>query len=227
MTELELSAHLEFYFRTQELGGNTSRQIGVDFGYGIASSGLNSLTSSRFDGICSGLGLNPAFPFGGNRSAIQKGDPVVLDYGVTYFGYHIDQTRMFSYGKPHPKALDAYQAMVEIEEAVIAGMKPGKPWKACYEEALELAKKLGYEENFMGTGLDQVRFVGHGVGLELDEPPYIAAKMDSLLETGMTIAIEPKVALPGIGVVGIEDTVLMTETGTEMMTKAEREFSVY
>jgi Xaa-Pro aminopeptidase len=78
----------------------------------------------------------------------------------------------------------------------------------------------------MGSGHDQVRFVGHGVGLELDEPPFLAPKMPYPLEPGMVIAIEPKVALPGVGVVGIEDTVLVTETGVESITTCAREIVV-
>jgi Xaa-Pro dipeptidase len=96
-------------------------------------------------------------------------------------------------------------------------------WSELYELAVKLATDLGYEAEFMGVGPDKVRFVGPGVGLELDEPPYLAPKLDFPIVPGMVIALEPKVALPGIGVIGNEDSVLVTETGCECLTMAPPE----
>ena len=89
--------------------------------------------------------------------------------------------------------------------------------------AEQLAVEYGYTEEFMGLGAEKVRFVGHGIGLELDEPPFIAPKMEQMLEENMVVAVEPKVALAGIGVVGIEDTVIIKQAGPELLTPCSKE----
>ena len=105
-------------------------------------------------------------------------------------------------------------------------MKPGAVWENIYNLAVEMASEAGFADTFMGSGTERVRFVGHGVGLELDEPPYLAFGMKYELQEGMVIAVEPKVALPGIGIVGIEDTVVVRESGVEPMTFASKDFIV-
>ncbi len=227
MTELELTALLESYFRIEGLCINHSRQEGIDCGYGICSSGVRTTVPSKFDGICTGEGLSPAFPFGASREKIERNTPVLLDYGVTWNGYHIDITRMFSWGSPVAEVRKAYQAMVDIEEAVMECLRPGIPWKEPYELAVKLAERNGYDAEFMGAGAEKVKFIGHGVGLELDEPPFLALKMDHALQTDMVLALEPKVVLKGIGVVGIEDTVVIKEHGAEYLTRAERGIICY
>ncbi|MBN2440219.1 MAG: aminopeptidase P family protein [Spirochaetales bacterium] len=226
MSELELSAVLENYFRLSGLGINHSRQEGADFGYGICSAGVRSGTPTRFNGISSGQGLSPAVPFGATKSVVEKGVPVLLDYGVTWEGYHIDMSRMFCWGRPEDEVQKAYQAMGEIEEAVIEKLKPGVLWQEPYDLALKMAEERGYADTFMGIGTEKVKFVGHGVGIELDEPPFIAPNMEYPLEEGMVIAIEPKVNLPGRGVIGIEDTVVIGNSGVEWLTLACRDIII-
>jgi len=133
---------------------------------------------------------------------------------------------MGSVGKPPREAAEAYAAMVGIEESLISAIRPGDSWESAWDLALGMARGSGYEDCFMGIGRDKVRFVGHGVGIQLDEPPYIAPKMSALIEEGMTIALEPKVALAGIGVVGIEDTILVGASSNEIITPAPREFII-
>ena len=116
--------------------------------------------------------------------------------------------------------------MVQVEKALCLSLRPGKPWSAIYDQALELAAAVGYEQEFMGVGDEKVRFVGYGVGLELDEPPLLAPKMDYELTAGMVLALEPKLTLLGIGVIGIEDTVVLTEAGCQLLTTAPLELIV-
>ncbi|BBB90157.1 MAG TPA: Xaa-Pro peptidase family protein [Methylomusa anaerophila] len=227
MTELELSAAIEYYFRLNGHCGLTRcRREGIEMGLGVCSSGVNSLAGTKFDGICGGVGVSAAVPYGAACRAIVKNQPIILDYGFNIEGYHVDQTRMFSWGEPAEPVLKAYQAMLKVEEAVFAVLKPGCSWTAVYETALQAAAAAGYETEFMGLGPEKVRFVGHGVGLELDEPPFLAPKMNFPLETGMVVAVEPKVSLPGIGVIGIEDTVVIRENGNgiETITTCPRDF---
>lgn len=227
MTELELSAAIEYYFRLNgHCGLIRCRREGSEMGFGVCSGGVNSLAGTKFDGICAGLGVAAAVPYGAGHRTIAKNQPVIMDYGFNIEGYHADQTRMFSWGDPGEPVLKAYQAMLKVEENVLAALKPGCFWSTAYETALQTAAAEGYEAEFMGCGAEKVRFVGHGVGLELDEPPLLAPKMNFPLEAGMVVAIEPKVALPGIGVVGIEDTVVIRDNGIEMITTCPTDFLI-
>ncbi len=228
MSELELSLVLENYFRRN---GHClllrCRREGVEMsGYGICSAGINTLAGTKFEGICSGIGISAASPHGASPMPIPEHTPVILDYAFNLEGYHVDQTRMFCWGNPSSEYSEAYRAMVEMEEALAGDIRPDLPWGKLYEMASELALQAGYAESFMGSGQEKVRFVGHGVGVELDEMPYLAEGMEEPMEAGMVIALEPKVALPGIGVVGIEDTYLVLENGVEQLTGCSKDIIV-
>lgn len=226
MTELELSAVIENYLRLHGHGLLVRcRKEGIEC-LGVCSSGENTLAGTKFDGICAGIGTSKAVPYGAAMTVIPQNTPVLLDYALVFEGYHVDQTRMFSWGEPPSEALKAYQAMVEVEGAILESLKPGILWLEVFERAAGRAAKLGYEKEFMGLGPEKVRFVGHGVGLELDEPPFLAPKMEYPLEAGMVVAVEPKVALPGIGVVGLEDTLVIRDEGPELLTKCSPEFLI-
>jgi Xaa-Pro aminopeptidase len=228
MTEIEMSVALEDHFR---LSGHTGiircRREGIDLsGLGVCSSGINMLAGSKFDGICTGTGLSPAAPYGAGSDEIKQGTPVILDFALNIEGYHVDQTRMFSFGEPPVEVLNAYKAMVTVEQRIIEDLVPGKSWEEVYDNAVNLASELGYEKEFMGLGSEKVRFVGHGVGVELDEPPYLAPKMSYPLQEGMVIAIEPKVSLPGLGVIGPEDTLVIRKDGPVRLTLADDGFLI-
>jgi len=228
ITELELSAALEYAFRRQ---GNEMlircRREGVEMaGCGVCAAGLNALAGTKFEGVCGGVGLSAAVPFGVTAHPIPPHTPILLDYGLVIEGYHIDQTRMACWGEPPDAVTRAFDVMLEVEEAVFAALRPGATWEEAYLIAAARAAELGCAEGFMGLGSEQVKFVGHGVGLELDEPPILAPRMTYPLEAGMTIAVEPKVALPGVGVVGIEDTVVIREGGIERLTSCPREMVI-
>ena len=134
---------------------------------------------------------------------------------------------MFCWGDPAAEVVEAYQRMVAIEQSILEILKPGTAWEDAYHRAEQLAAEYGYTGEFMGLGAEKVRFVGHGIGLELDEPPFIAPKMEQKLEKNMVVAVEPKVALAGIGVVGIEDTVVIKKDGCQLLTPCAKEFIVY
>jgi Xaa-Pro aminopeptidase len=228
MTELELTALIENHFR---LHGHAAfircRREGIEMsGFGVCSGGGNSLAGTKFDGICAGVGLSPAAPYGAGDHPIKPTEPVILDFAFNLAGYHVDQTRMFSWGMPSAQVLKAYGAMISIQQSIFAGLTPGRLWEEIYDNAVELAGKLGYGEIFMGIGAERVKFVGHGVGLELDEPPYLAPKMKYPIQEGMMIAVEPKVAIPNVGVVGIEDTVLIRSNRAERITLCTTDFIV-
>jgi Xaa-Pro aminopeptidase len=228
MSELALSAVLEYEFRRQ---GHDAlirpRREGVEMSAcGVCVSGVRTLAGTKFEGICGGTGLSPAVPFGATEHPIVRGEPILLDFAFVLGGYHLDQTRMACWGQPSDTVRRAYEAMLAVEQTVFDMLRPGTTWEAVYARALAQATELGYADTFMGCGREQVCFVGHGVGLELDEPPFLAPRMPYPLEAGMTLAIEPKVALPDIGVVGIEDTVVVRDGAPERLTTCSREFIV-
>ena len=226
MTELELSAEIEKYFRLN--GGNLfirCRKEGVEC-IGVCSSGTNTLAGTKFDGICSGLGVSPASPYGANRDVIKKNSPVIIDFGFSLNGYIVDITRMFCCGAVSESVMNAYNSMLEIEKAILNLLKPGIKWSDIYDLSLDMAIKAGYEKEFMGCGFEKVRFVGHGIGLELDEPPFLAPKQNYLLEENMVVAVEPKVALENTGVVGIENSYIIRKNNCEIITDCSNEFIV-
>ncbi len=227
MTELELSAVIERYMREKgHTGLVRCHREGIEIGLGVCSAGTNSLAGTKFDGVCAGTGTSPAVPYGAGKEPIPRGVPVTLDYAFNFEGYHVDQTRMFCWGEPSEQVIKAYQSMVAIERLILELLRPGATWEKAYGKAAQLADEYGYSEGFMGLGPEKVRFIGHGIGLELDEPPFIAPKMEQLLEENMVVAIEPKVVLAGIGVVGIEDTVVIKPEGFQLLTPCAKEFIV-
>jgi Xaa-Pro aminopeptidase len=101
-------------------------------------------------------------------------------------------------------------------------LRPGEITGRIYDYALDFMAQLGYQDHFMGTGRDQVPFVGHGLGIEIDEYPFISRGNSMELQAGMVLAVEPKLIFPGDGVIGIEDTFLVTETGAQRLTLSPR-----
>ena len=177
---------------------------------------------SQTDSPMGGLGLSPAFPVGASRRPMQAHEPILVDFGTCYQGYQADETRMFSIGQMKKKLIDAYKACVEIHDAVLDHTRPGADCEALFMDTLKLAEKLGYKESYLGPPGLQTRFIGHGVGLELNEPPFLAQGQSYPLEEGMTFALEPKIVFPGEGSVGIENTVVVTKDGFEVLTPLEQ-----
>jgi Xaa-Pro aminopeptidase len=175
---------------------------------------------SQSDSPMGGLGLSPAFPVGASLKVMRAHEPILVDFGTCYHGYQADETRMFSIGKLKQKFVDAYKACREIHDAVLEETRPGADCEALFMKTLELAEKLGYKDSYLGPPGLQTRFIAHGIGLELNELPFIARGQSYPLEKGMTFAVEPKIVFPGDGSVGIENTVGVTENGYEILTPA-------
>jgi Xaa-Pro aminopeptidase len=176
---------------------------------------------SQSDSPMGGLGLSPAFPVGASRKVMKAHEPIVVDFGICYHGYQVDQTRMFSIGKMDPKYMDAFLACREIQDAVLEEVRPGANGEEIFMETVRLAEKLGYKESYLGPPGLQTRFIGHGIGLELTELPLLAQGQPCILEEGMTFAVEPKIVFPGEGSAGFENTVVVTRTGCDLLTPTE------
>src|SRR4030043_410538 len=181
-------------------------------------SGLSGGIVSQSDSPMGGLGLSPAFPVGGSLKVMKAHEPILVDFGTCFHGYQADETRMFSIGKMERKFVDAYKACKEIHDAVLEETRPGADCEALFLKTLPLAEKLGYKDSYLGPPQLQTRFVGHGIGLELNELPFLAQGQSYLLEEGMTFAGEPKIVFPGEGSGGIENTGGVTKNGYEVLT---------
>jgi Xaa-Pro aminopeptidase len=181
-------------------------------------SGLTGGIVSQSDSPMGGLGLSPAFPVGASRRSMRAHEPILVDFGTCFHGYQADETRMFSIGKMRQKFIDAYNACREIHDAVLEETQPGADCEAIFLKTLRLAEKLGYKDNYLGPPGLQTHFIAHGIGMELNELPFIAQGQSYPLEKGMTFAVEPKIVFPGEGSVGLENTVVVTETGYEILT---------
>jgi Xaa-Pro aminopeptidase len=185
-------------------------------------SGLSGGIVSQSDSPMGGLGLSPAFPVGASLRRMKAREPILVDFGTCFHGYQADETRMFSIGKMDQKFVDAYKACEEIHDAVLEETRPGTDCETLFLKTLPLAEKLGYKDNYLGPRKLQTRFIGHGIGLELNELPFLAQGQSDLLEEGMTFAVEPKIVFPGEGSVGVENTVAVTKDGYEVLTPAGR-----
>lgn len=186
-------------------------------------SGLTGGIVSQSDSPMGGLGLSPAFPVGASLKVMKAHEPILVDFGTCYHGFQADETRMFSIGKMKQKFIDAFNACKEIHDAVLKETRPGADCEAIFMKTLKLAEKLGYKDSYLGPSGLQTRFIGHGIGLELNELPFIAQGQSYPLEEGMTFAVEPKIVFPGEGSAGLENTVAVTRKGYEILTPAEQE----
>ncbi|KNZ70424.1 peptidase M24 [Thermincola ferriacetica] len=219
MAEIELAAQIEGMARTAgHMGYISMHAFNQSPYFGHLLSGESGAVPSAFDGPTGGPGLTPAHPQGAGWKKIKAGEPISIDYVGLWDGYITDQTRIFSIGPLPEKLQKAFDLALEIQAAVVEQMKPGANGSDLHELSLAMAAKAGFAENYMGYAPDQARFLGHGVGLELDELPVLAKGLDARLQPGMVIAIEPKFVFPGKGVVGIENTFAITEQGAERIT---------
>lgn len=223
-TELELAARLEGFLRLQGHPGITRmRGLNYEIAYGVISGGPSASYPTCFPGPVGFAGLYPAIPNGASRRKIAPGEPLMVDIVGGFGGYIADETRTFALGELPRDMRDGHDFTLMLLREMESMLKPGVPSKRLYRHVFELAKESRYSSTFMGAGENQVRFVGHGVGLELDDLPVLAAGFDVPLQEGMTIAIEPKIFFPERGGVGVENTYLITANGFENLTPSPEE----
>lgn len=228
MSDVELSAQLEYTARLNGHQGITRmRAFNSEFYCGHAFSGAASSTPAFSDTPLGGPGVTPAVGQGAGSKIIAANEPIIVDFLGAADGYLCDQTRTFCVGGLPDKLTRAYADMVKIQQHMVSMAKPGVSWGAIYDSCYQLACDLGYSDSFMGIAGAQVSFIGHGVGTELDEFPFIARGFnDHLLERNMTFAFEPKAVYPELGAVGIENTYVVTAHGVEALTFSDEELVV-
>lgn len=188
--------------------------------------GDNSIYPTNFDGPGGMRGMYPAVPMIGDRERyLKKGDLVFVDVGYGIGGYHSDKTQVYSFGKaPNSEVVAVHDACVQVLQKTASMLLPQQLPENIYN-AIFKDLPSGLNEHFMGYR-ESVKFLGHGLGLQIDEPPVIANGFTVPLQEDMVIALEPKCGIAGVGMVGVEETYVIKTTGAVCVTGGPREIIV-
>lgn len=223
MTDIELQIEIEKAMRQHgSLGLFRSYGENMDIYMGSLLSGENAETPSPFDFALGGAGTSPILPLGASGKKIKDGQTIMVDMAGNYTPWMTDMTRVFSVGKTLDLAYRAHQVSIDIHNHIMDIVKPGMECAELYNVSMEMVVKNNLEPYFMGTK-QQARFVGHGVGLEINEPPVLTPRSKELLEPNIVFALEPKFVIPEVGAVGIENTYLVIDGGLEKLTVLEED----
>lgn len=219
MSEKELGAEiLKYMLDNGHHGVARLAMFNTEMFMGQVCFGENSIYHNTFDGPGGVMGISPAAPFFGSADrTLKKNELIFIDIGCGIDGYHTDKTQVYSFGTLPDEAYAYHDRCVDILKKTVEGLKPGIVPSALYESVMaELDES--FLEYFMGSRDERVKFLGHGIGLVIDEYPVIAKGFDMPLEENMVLAVEPKRGIPGVGLVGIENTYIVTPQGGECIT---------
>jgi Xaa-Pro aminopeptidase len=217
-TELQLVAAAEAISRERGFGGNVQmRRFPLQCDRAVIVSGRSGGVPSFFDSAIGGSGAHPLAGMGSGFNKIREKQPILVDLVHVHRGYVVDATRMFSVGNLDETWLERLDSMVEVSDAVVNSLGRGDDCSEAWEIGSQLATSMGHSEHLMGMNPDQSKFLGHSVGLQLDESPVVAKGFDRPLPNNGVMAIEPKLVFAE-GSIGIEDTWLKTENGLERLT---------
>jgi len=228
MSEADLGAELfSLFIKNGYHGVSRFSMRNTDVLLGHVGFGCTPLYPSIFNGASGIIGLCPAVPVLGSRDVrLKAGDIIYVDVGFGVDGYNVDKTLIYSFGADQPDHVrDAHGHCLELERFVVSMMQPGARPSDIFNSAAQSVRPE-LRNCFMGAPGCTVNFLGHGVGLYVDELPVLAKGFDKPLESGMTIAVEPKISVEGIGLTGSENTYLVTETGAESLTGAPQEIII-
>lgn len=220
--EIERASRLEGCLGQFRVAGND-----MELFMGNVLTGDNADSPSPYDFAMGGRGADPSLPVGADGTVIRPGAPVMVDVNGNYTGYMTDMTRMYISGEDIPEEATRLNSLsLDICRTLASMMKPGAEAKALYAKALEMATEAGYADNFMGHRY-HAGFVGHGVGIEVNEMPVLAPRSRDILEAGNVIAVEPKFVVPGLGAIGVENTyVVRSDAPAELITTARPDITL-
>jgi len=223
-TELEVLAQAEQFLRLQgHQGIQRTRGFNYEVGYGAFSAGANACAPTSFPGSTGFIGLYPAISNTGSERRLAPGEPLLVDICGGYGGYLADAARTYALGDLSSDMCEGHAWVLELNYEIESMLTPGMECSRICDHAFEKAARSSYPDTFMGFGDNRMRYIGHGVGLELDELPVLASGSSAKLESGMTLAIEPKIFFPDRGGVGIENMYRITDTGFEKLTPFREE----
>ena len=227
MTEIEIGGILEAH--AKKLGHEGllgTRSLNYEAYTWHIISGRTGSIVSQSDSPMGGLGLSPAFPVGASMKKVRKNEPILIDFGICYHGYQVDQTRMYAIGSMPDLFILAYEACREIHYRVLEKALTGMVSRDLFEYSVDLADELGFGDVYLGYKPHKVRFLAHGIGIELAEFPFISATHDYPIEEGMVFAIEPKIVFPKKGACGIENTVLIENGKYRILTDIDERIMI-
>ena len=220
-TELEIASVADSVSREYGFGGRIRmRKWPMDCDRVVIASGPSGSVPSYFDSAIGGIGASPISSLGAGFRKVKEGEPVLVDIVHLHRGYVSDCTRMFSAGTLNDTWHSRLEDMIEIRDSVIGSLGRGDDCSKSWKIGKSLADEMGHSENLMGMHPDQSSFLGHSVGLELDETPVVAKGFDRPLPLGGTMAVEPKV-IHHDGSIGNEDTWFRTSDGMECLTAGD------
>lgn len=223
MTDLEFQYEIEKRMRQNgSIGLFRAFGANMDIFMGSILAGENAEAPSPFDFALGGSGMDASCPLGANGTILKEGTAIMVDMAGNYTPYMTDMTRVFSVGKLTEEAYRAHQTSLTIQNEIENKARPGVVCSELYNMAASIAEKEGFAANFMGTK-QQAKFVGHGIGIQINELPVLTPRSKEELRPDMVFALEPKFVIPGVGAVGIENSFLVTETGLEKLTCFEEE----
>lgn len=218
MTDIELQIEIEKLLRLEgSLGIFRVSGQSMEIFMGSLICGDNADNPTPYDFAMGGAGLNSSLPVGSNGTLIKRGMTIMVDMGGNFNGYMTDMTRVFYHGYLDETARKAHNLSISIHHELMAMAVPGTPASRLYDKAVEMAEAEGMETYFMGHH-QKAGFIGHGVGIEINELPVLSPRSKDILEEGNVIAIEPKFVIPHVGGVGIENTYVVTKQGLELIT---------
>lgn len=223
MTDVQFQAEIERCMRRNgSLGMFRAFGANMDIFMGSVLAGDNAEAPSPFDFALGGNGLDSSCPLGADGTLLKEGTAIMVDMAGNYTAYMTDMTRVFSIGKLTDLAYRAHQTALNIQNEIENIARPGIACAELYNLALQITEKEGLGRYFMGTK-QQAKFVGHGIGIQINELPVLTPRSKELLEPNMVFALEPKYVIPGVGAVGIENSFLVTDNGLEKITRFEEE----
>lgn len=217
--EVDIAAYLEGEGRkTGHQGFLRMRGLNQEMMNIYITHGYSGTLHSGGDVPISGVGVTHAIAQGPSVNRVERDVPLLIDYGGGYNGYITDETRVYVVGKLREEFVKAYEAAREIVEDTSVFGREGVNGADIFLRAQHRVKKAGLEEFFMGYGPGKVSFIGHGLGLEINELPVITPRHNIILQEGMVFAFEPKFIMPGLGAVGIEVDFIVRPDKLERVT---------
>ena len=218
--EIDLAARIESALRRRRHQGLIrTRRFGSEMYFGVVSAAASASFPTDFDGPDGAEGLYAAVPQTAGERLLRRGEPIMIDLCGGYGGYIADKTRIFCPGGLRDEEmLRAHHFALQIQAEIQTRMRPGAHTGRIYQAVEEIVRESPFAANFMGYGDNRSRFVGHGVGLELDELPVLTTRSEVKLKEGMVVAVEPKFFFGDRGGVGIENTWVITQDGCRNLT---------
>ena len=223
MNELEIGHKIsELFFSEGNLGILRMENYGEEVFLGHISAGDSANYPSVFNGPVGLRGVHPAAPYMGSAEITwSTGKPLIIDVGFTLAGYTTDKTQVYWLGEKKSipgKTRKAHNFCIELQSRIAELLRPGILPSHIWDKCFSITELSEWHDGFMGFGKNKVFFVGHGIGLAIDEYPVLARGFDSPLEEGMILAVEPKIGIPGFGMVGVENTFEVTHRGGRSLT---------